>query len=260
MCCVKMSNIEKKNMKKNILLEFIRKYSLNKTIDKARWISDAKNKTLRTCVASETKNLLVDVTLANWDGFGDAEVGVGNTEKFQKEFSGVYGDDVTFVVNYNEDKTRIINLDVLDGENVTTITVSDLDMIAQSAKMKSLPPFNAEILFDEELKGRFLLAKASLPDVDSFTVMMNKKGVLELVIGYSNINSSRSSMKPKTTPGKDTVEDPIHFNAKYFKEILSANSECGDAVLNVSDKGLASVSFTSGDFTCKYYLTPLDQD
>jgi hypothetical protein len=211
-------------------------------------------------MASETKNLLVDVTLANWDGFGDAEVGIGNTEKFQREFSGVYGEDVSFVLNYNDDKTRIINLDVLDGENVTTITVSDLDMIAQSSKMKGLPPFNVEILFDLELKERFLMAKASLPDVDSFTVIMNKKDVLELVVGYSNINSSRSSMKPKTTAGKDKVENPIHFNAKYLKEILSANSECGDAILSVSDKGLASISFVSGDFTSKYYLTPLDQD
>lgn len=245
-------------MKKNILSEFIKKYSLNGTIEKCRWVSNGTDKTLKTSVASERKNLLVDVTLSNWDGFGDAEIGIGDTSKFKREFSSIYGDDVSFVLNYSDDQSRIINLDVLDGENVTTITVSDLDMIAQSAKMKTLPPFNAEIIFDAEFKDRFLMAKSGLPGVEGFTVMMNKKGVLELVIGYSNINSSRSSLKPKTVDGKDKVDEPLHFNADDLKEILTANNDGGDSILSISDNGLASISFVCGDFTSKYYLTLID--
>jgi hypothetical protein len=247
-------------MKKNILLDFIKKYSLNDTIEKCRWVSNSKDKTLKTSVAADTKNLLVDLTLSNWDGFGDAEVGVGNTSKFKRELGGIYGEDVSFVINYSDDKSRIISIDVMDGESVGTFTTSDLDMIAQSSKMKGVPPFNAEIVFDSELKERFLKAKAALPDVDGFTVMMNKKGVLELVVGFSNINSSKYSLKVKTVGGKDTVDEPLHFNANYMKEILNANSECGDATLSVSDNGLASISFTSNDFNCKYFLTPIDQD
>ena len=245
-------------MNKSILLDFIKRYSLNDTIEKCRWVSNEKEKTLRVSVASETKNLLVDVTLSNWSGFGDAEVGIGNTAKFKRELSGVYGEDVTFVLNNDDSGKKITSIDVLDGENVGRVTTSDLATIAQSSRLKTLPDFNAEIIFDDELVDRFLKAKAALPDVESFTVMMNKKNVLELVVGFSNINSSRYSFKVKTTPGKDTVSSPLHFNAKYLKEILAANDlNSGTSILSVSDSGLATISFTNGDFKCNYYLTPL---
>jgi hypothetical protein len=146
----------------------------------------------------------------------------------------------------------------LDGENVGTVTTSDLATIAQSSRLKALPEFNAEILFDDELVDRFLKAKAALPDVESFTILMNKKNVLELVVGFSNINSSRYSFKVKTNPGKDVVSGPLHFNAKYLKEILTVNDlNGGSATLSVADGGLATISFVNGDFKCNYYLTPL---
>jgi hypothetical protein len=243
-------------MKKSILLEFIKKHT--EDIDKCRWVSNAKNKTLKADVSSDTKNLLCDLTLSNWDGFGDAEVGVGDLGKFKRELSGVLGDDITCVLNYSDDKSRIANIDVMDGESVATITTSDLDMIAQSSKIKTIPKFNAEILFDKEFIERFLKAKAALPDVNNFTIMMSKKNVLELVVGFSNINSSRFILKVKTTPGKDKVQSPLHFRADYLQHILTTNSECDETTLKVSDDGLASISFISGDFDCKYYLTTTD--
>lgn len=242
-------------MKKTVLMEFIKKHTV---IEKCRWVSNAKDKTLKVDVASDTKNLLCDLTLANWDGFGDAEVGVGDMKKFKQELNGIVGEDLTAVVNYNDDKSRIINIDFMDGESVATLTVSDLDMIAASSKLKTIPPFNAEIVFDKNLIERFLRAKAALPDVTTFTVMMNKKGVLELVVGFSNINSSRFALKVKTNPGKDKVDEPLHFRADYLKDILAANSEVDEAVLKVSDGGFCSIAFQSGDFDCKYSLTTTD--
>lgn len=244
-------------MKKTTLLEFIKKYSIN-TIEKSRWVSNAKDKTLKVSVLDDTKNILSDVTLSNWDGFGDAEVGVGDTDKFKRELGGIYGEDIELNINYNSDKSRIISIDVMDGQMVGTLVTSDLDMIPKSSKISKLPDFNAEIIFDAEFKDRFLKAKASLPLVESFTVMMNKKGNLELVIGYSNINSSKHSLKVKTNPNLDKVDEPMHFNALFLKEILSVNSEAGDTVLKVSDSGLAAISFVTGDISSNYYLSPLD--
>ncbi len=245
-------------MKKNILLDFIKKYSLGKTIEKCRWISNAKNKTLKTSVSSDAKNLLVDITLSNWEGFGDAEIGIGDTSKFKRELSGILGDDISFVINYNDAKTRIINIDVLDGENVGTFITSDLDTISPSSALKNTPKYDVEIIFDNDLKERFLKAKQALPDVDGFTVLMNKKGVLEMIVGYSNINSSRYSFKVKTNDKKDSVDEPLHFSGTFLQEILSANSECGDSTLFVSNAGIASIEFKTGDFICKYHLTSID--
>jgi len=243
-------------MKKSILLEFIKKHT--KIIEKARWVSNSKNKTLKVNVAADTRNMLVDLTLNNFDGWDTAEIGIGNMEKFKKELSGIYDEDVTCVLKENDDKTRIVSVDFMDNASVGTFTTSDLDMIGPSNMLKNSPPVSAEILFDTEMKERFLKAKSALPDVNTFTVLMNKKGVLELVVGYSNINSSRFSLKVKTNAGKDKVDDLLHFRADYLAEILSVNSECGDTFLKVSDDGLCSVEFASGDFNSKYYLTTTD--
>ncbi len=245
-------------MNKNVLLEFIKKHTA--VIEKCRWVSNSKTKTLKVGVASDSRNMLCDLTLSNFEGFGDAEIGIGNLEKFQKELNGILGDDLTVVVNYNDDKSRITNIDFMDGTQVQTITVSDLDMIADSSRLKQTPNYNAEIIFDSEMRERFLRSKASLPNVNSFTVMMNKKNELVLVLGYSNINSSRSTIKVKTSSGLDKVKDPLNFNSDYLKNILVANSECDSAILKVSDAGLCSISFKSGDFECNYHLQTIDDD
>lgn len=243
-------------MKKIVLLEFIKKHT--KDITKARWFSSLKDKTLRANVAADTRNLLIDLTLNNWDGWADAEIGIGDMDKFEKELKGIYDEDVTCSLNENDDKTRIISVDFTDSGSVGTFTTSDLDMIGPVSKLKNSPPVSAEIIFDDEMKGRFLKAKAALPDVNTFTIMMNKKDVLELVVGYSNINSSRFSIKVKTQNGKDKVDEPLHFRADYLAEILSVNSECGDSVLKVSNNGLCTIEFSAGDFQSKYYLTTTD--
>lgn len=243
-------------MKKATFLEFIKKHT--SVIEKARWVSDSKNKTLTTNVIADSKNMLVDLTLNNWDGFGDAEIGIGDIPKFNRELSGLVDEDVTAVLNYNDDKTRIVSVNVMDSSSVATITTSDLEMIGASSRLKSNPPISAEIIFDADMKERFLKAKSALPDVKTFTLLMNKKNELEMIIGYSKINSSRYTLKVKTNPGKDTVEGPLHFRSDYFKEALSVNSNAGDSVLYVSNNGLCTISFVEGDFSVKYHFSTTD--
>lgn len=243
-------------MKKSTLLEFIKKHTT--VIEKVRWTSNSKDKTLKANVVADTKNMLLDLTLKNWDGWGDAEIGIGDMVKFKKELNGIYDDEVTCQLNEDDDKTRVISIDFSDSASVGTFTTSDLDMIGPSSKLKTNPPISAEIVFDTETKERFLKAKSALPDVNTFTVLMNKKDALELVIGYSKINSSRITLKVKTDNGKDKVDEPLHFRADYLSEILSVNSECGDTVLKVSNSGLCTIEFSAGDFESKYYLTSTD--
>jgi hypothetical protein len=90
--------------------------------------------------------------------------------------------------------------------------------------------------------------------------LINKKtDKLELVIGYAQINSNRISLAVDAENGKDTVSKPISFSAKYFKEILSANSDATESTLNVSSKGLAYVKFNSDEYDSEYYLTEIQQ-
>jgi hypothetical protein len=241
-------------VKKQTLLNFIKKHT--KVISKCRWLSNATDKTLKVSVAADTKNFLCDLTLHNWNAFGDYEIGIGDMEKFKREINCL-GDTFSITPNFNNDK-MVIGLSCNDGKNITTITTSSMDMIAESSKMKPLPDVNAEIIFDKDLTERFIKAKASLPDVSGFTVMMNKQGDIEIVVGYSNINSSQTTLTVRTTPGLDMVSEPIHFNANHLTDILKANSEFQESVLKVSDKGLAWIEYVNEEMTCKYYLSPLD--
>lgn len=244
-------------MKKEILLNFIKKHT--PYLEKCRWVSSSKTNTLKVSMATEIKDLMVDITLSNWDGLSDVELGIISLPKFERELKGILGDDITLSLNYNDDKTQVVNVEVTDGPSTATIVLSDLDILPQSSNLKKKIIYNAEIVFDEEFITRFQKAKAALPEVDYFTVMMNKKNVLEMVLGYSSINSSRYTLQIKTNPGMNTVSESLTFHAGYLKSILDVNSECVSAVLRVSDMGLCNIEFKSGDLDCKYYLTSLSE-
>ena len=94
-----------------------------------------------------------------------------------------------------------------------------------------------------------------MSDCDTFTIVPSKDGI-QLVIGYSTINSNRVSLNA-ITEGSGTITDPISFSSKYFKEILNANSDSEKSVLNVSSKGIASIEFEVGDFRSSYYLVEI---
>ena len=68
------------------------------------------------------------------------------------------------------------------------------------------------------------------------------------------MNTNRIKLSVNTVEGKDTVSKNIHFNANHFKEILLANKDCQDAVLKVSDAGLATAEFVCGDYISTYYI------
>ena len=50
------------------------------------------------------------------------------------------------------------------------------------------------------------------------------------------------------------IKTPMNVDAEYFKEILSANRECTNAVLEVSNDGLARISFKVDDYDSTYFI------
>jgi hypothetical protein len=86
------------------------------------------------------------------------------------------------------------------------------------------------------------------------TFTKDKKDKIKLTIGYSSVNSNRINIDVKPIEGKDTLGKTIHFSAKYLKEILTSNSDCENAVLKISDAGIAHVEFNNELFSSSYYL------
>lgn len=239
-------------MKKQLLETFIKKYSLNGIIDSVKWTVDPTKKTLTTNAITEEKNVLVSVEISNFDALTEnCDLGVYETSRLSKMLS-VLSDSVNLALNKKDDKITSVNLS--DDQTAVQFITSDLSVIPVAPNLKKLPEFTIEIELDSDFVGRFVKAKAALPEVDTFTLLMNKKKKLEMVLGYSNLNSNRITLGVTAKAGKDVVDRNLSFNARYFKEILASNGDCANAVLRVSNSGLSTVEFKSTEFTSTYYM------
>ena len=101
---------------------------------------------------------------------------------------------------------------------------------------------------------RSVKAKSALSDVDIFTLTTDKKGKIKMTLGFSNVNSNRINIEVKPVDGKDKIGKTLHFSAKYLKEILTSNTDCDNAVLKISDAGIANVEFNNDLFNSNYFL------
>jgi hypothetical protein len=243
-------------MDKSKIDGFIKRYNLEGCIESVKVESNEKENKLETSFISEEKHVLGVVTL-NDSNFGDCELGVYNTAKL-KQLLGVLGSEIE--VEPVERNDKHISLKFSDKNMTAQFMLADLSVIPKVPKMKKLPDWDIVLHLDKDFIARFIKAKNALKEVNTFTLLMGSKSKkLDMVIGYSSINSDRVSLDISPEKGKDTVKDPISFSAKYFKEILSVNSDATEAVLNVSTQGLAHISFSSDDYESSYFLTQVPQ-
>ena len=148
-------------------------------------------------------------------------------------------------------QTQPVAFNFTDGKISVDYVLAALGVIPDVPEMKSIPEFNTLVNIDTQFINSFIRGKGALSDVEHFSIQPADGGV-EFVIGFSDINSNRISIKVKSDSVKLT--EPIIFNANLFKEVLSANKECSKAVLQIADKGLAHIEFKIDDFSVKYYL------
>ncbi len=241
-------------MKKQTINTFIDKYSLNGTIESVKWVVDSANKQIKTASISDDKNVLSFVVVKDNAGLNDAEIGINDTAKLKK-LLGVLNDEVNIAFNTREDK--IVSLSLTSETTDVQYVTADLSVIPQVPLLKKLPPFNLEIPLTKEFVTTFVKAKNALSDVDTLTFTKDKKDKIKLVLGFSSVNSNRINIDFKAVEGKDTLSKTIHFSAKYLKEILTSNSDCENAVLKISDAGIAHVEFNNDTFNSSYYLVEI---
>ena len=147
---------------------------------------------------------------------------------------------------------RAVTLNVSDDSSISfDYQLADLSVINNPPELKRLPDFQTQIKVDSNFIGSFIKGKSALADVETFTIL-NDKGQLKVIIGYSSINTNRVNIPVETM--SNGIIDPITFNANLFKEVLSANSNCTSAILEVSNDGLARINFKIDDYDSTYYI------
>ena len=236
-------------MRKEIVSRFIEKYRLGGNVNSVKLTS--KGDTLHTRFITDDKSLLGEMTMKNFK-FDEAEMGVYNTEQLTKLLSVL---DSDIEVNLSKVDDKAVSLKISDSNANINFMLSDLNVINQPPNLKQLPDFECKIKVDNKFMETFIKGKGALAEVDTFTVV-NNKGSMELVIGYSSMNTNRVTI-PVNCEG--TITDNVSFSAKYFKDVLVANKECGSATLEVSSKGLSRINFKVDDYDVTYFMVAIDE-
>ena len=232
-------------MNKIVLDTFIQKYNLGGNVNSVKW--ESSGDTLSTRFISPDKSLLGELTLVK-QSLPEFEVGVYDTPLLSKMLSTL-ADKVDFTL------TKVDNMPVAfhftDSIMSADYVLAAIGVIPDVPELKNVPEFNTLVNINAQFINSFIRGKGALADVDTFAINPVDGGV-EFVIGYSDINSNRISIKAQS--GAVNMTDSIVFNANLFKELLNANKECSKATLQISNKGLAYIEFNIDDFNVKYWL------
>jgi hypothetical protein len=240
-------------MKKEVIETFIRRYSLGGEINKVKWKYVANDKTLATRGAIDNRCFLADVVMSDFVDFGseDLILCIGDTEKI-KGMMSPFDDDINISVEKNGD--RIYGFTISDADCQSYCAAADPSSIEPVAKnLQSVPDYHAVIPLTEEFSDKFLKAHSALNDVKSFSVGMNKKGAIEIVIGYTVANSNRIRITPQTEPEKNKIDKALAFPIKNIVEIFKANRDIPGGKLSIHSSGLIQLYFKNDKYACTYY-------
>jgi len=236
-------------MQKSKLNRFIQKYNLGGNVNSVKWKSDGDS--LKTSFVTPDKSLLGNVSISKFK-LEDSEIGVYQTDQLIK-LLGVLGDKIE--LNLSKAGEQAVSLGIKNDSVSVNYVLSDLSVISDPPALKRLPEFGTKIKLDNKFIDTFIKGKSALSDVDMFTIVKNKNGGVDVVIGYSSTNTNRVNIPVESSTCD--VSEPITFNANLFKEVLVANRECSSAVLEVSNEGLAKVNFKIDDYDSTYFIVAM---
>ena len=236
-------------MQKSKLNRFIQKYNLGGNVNSVKWKSSGDS--LKTSFVTPDKSLLGNVSISKLK-LEASEIGVYQTDQLIK-LLGVLGDKIE--LNLSKAGEQAVSLGIKNDSVSVNYVLSDLSVISDPPALKRLPEFGTKIKLDNKFIDTFIKGKSALSDVDMFTIVKNKNGGVDIVIGYSSTNTNRVNIPVETET--NNIDKVVTFNANLFKEVLVANRECTSAILEVSNEGLARVNFKVDDYDCTYFIVAM---
>jgi len=238
-------------MQKTVIEQFISKYFLGGAADAVLWKSDGK--TVEVSCISDDKNVLAKVRTDNIT-LPAGEYGVFNTSQLNSLLNVL---EEKIELTLKTSKGRSVAFGMSDSSTKVEFVLSEASVIPPAPGLKTLPPWDIKIPIDKKFVDTFIRAKSALQDVETFTVL-SEKSVPKIIIGYSDMNTNRVTIEINDKQHDYPQLQPINFSARFMREILVANREAKAGYLNVSEKGLAHVTFELGnEFNVDYYLVQI---
>jgi hypothetical protein len=245
-------------MKKDKLVNFISKYSLNGLCNQVK-VASKENKLL-TSFATDQKDLLgfvmfdevdikstQDTTLSS-----NFEFGIFNTGTLTKILSVMQSDvDVVFSEEYG----KMVSVQLKDSIMTSQVMLADLDIIEVPPTINELPPIDVKLDINSSIIDQFIKAKNALPDSDVLAFVQNGEEI-NLVINYAEHNTDKITLKMLVNDMIGNIS-PMKFNSNIIKEVLSANKDCISGSIQLSSQGLMTMTFAGTGFNTKYLLVML---
>ena len=252
-------------MNKDTLELMIKKYYLSNEIETSIWKIFNDKKQLRMAGSGKNQDLSVVVEYNNFTDLATTEFAVNDTTKLLKMLNVLDGD--VKIAPKQDNNGKIYSIVVNSSNNIEIEYVTaDINMIRStnliriiSRTDKQVP--QVKILLDDDFISTYIASTTALPDSESVVFKMNKDNKLEMVFGHVQgankaLNTSKIKYQPKTVGGADVLPEIIGFKASHIKQILIANKECKDGVLELAcyDSPIAYVKFVNTDMTSTYHF------
>lgn len=238
-------------MEKKKLTSFIEKYHLAGNTESVKVV--CKDNTLTCDFIASDQNVVGHVSIDNFI-IKNCDLGIYTTSQLVKLLTAL-DDNIEVVVNSTGGTAFSINFKDTNSTEVIFI-LADLSVIQQVPQMKQLPDFNVKIKLTSEFTEKFVKSKNALPDAENFAVRDDALGT-DIILNYSSLNTNRITFDVSKTAEAANELTPICFSANLFKEILLANKDATEGFLEVSQAGLARVTFKGADYTSNYFLVQL---
>lgn len=235
-------------MQKTVLERFIAKYNLGGAAEAVTWKNEKKQ--LKTKFITDDKNCLGIVGTSEFS-IEDGEYSIYDTAQLRSILS-VLDEDIQVKVNKKSNGDPI-SLGIRDAATKATFILSDPSVIPPTPDLKTIPDFELEMALDTKFINRFVKGKNALPEVETFTIVCDKKP--QIIIGYSDtMNTNRVAFDVEFSDSSEMIDRNISFSARYMKELLLANKEARGGTMKVSKAGFSHITFDVDGFNVDYYL------
>ena len=232
-------------MKRNNLIQFIKKYNLGGSIESV--IFNIKNNTLKTKFLLEDSTLLGSVKLKEFDYNDTLSFGVYNTEKLLKLIS-ILDDNIN--INFDKNNDKVVFLKLNDDKINLKFMLAETSVIPKTKELKLTPEFELDIILDDFLIDKFIKSTNAL--IDAKTFFIDHDDLTEETKLIINDDNNIISINININSAKE-IKNP-RFDINKFKEILINNKELKNKNLLISSSGLLKATFNDDLFNSEYYL------
>jgi len=252
-------------MKKQELLNFIKKYHLGGLVEKVIWNVETNKFTTRFILDDET--VLGKVVWNNDNNISKdtIKIGISETSRFIKLLSAL-DDEIGFNIETKADKAYetklsdnscnikyvLTNLELLNDKIPSAIDMGEADL---SLKLTG------------DLISKFIKAKSSLEKCDYFSITADElTNECFLILSEGNTGNVSSNMGRNDVNNSinikiefDKISDlnSLMINANIFKDVLDSNKDFTKCTFEVYKKGLVHLTFDNEKYISEYYLVTL---